>query len=371
MTLSWYSINIVHSDNNNIIFSGYFSVDNTTNLVTGFYETINGTTNLNNNLLLPTEPGIYDNYVIVANNNNPDTIYQVVIDNVTYTFTVVTNNLIFTNLFSGNVINLSIIDDGFHWWQYDNAYLKSWKQFDNGGILLNQISYLQNNNTTNYIGINLHANNFDDEQTTHIGSLGYYTSSSSNPTDINWVTIDVIYTINYLYTTCFKEGTKILTISGYKLIQDLKKGDLVKTLKDNYKAIDMIGKNEIYHLATTDRTKDQLYTCSVEKYSELFEDLVITGCHAILVDKFKDEKQKERTVNIYGGIYVTDNKYRLPACVDDRASVYDKQGTYTIYHFALENDNYYSNYGIYANGLLVETCSKRYLKELSNMTLIE
>ena len=26
---------------------------------------------------------------------------------------------------------------------------------------------------------------------------------------------------------------------------------------------------------------------------------------------------------------------------------------------------------IYANGLLVESCSKRYLKEISNMTLIE
>jgi hypothetical protein len=44
---------------------------------------------------------------------------------------------------------------------------------------------------------------------------------------------------------------------------------------------------------------------------------------------------------------------------------------YTIYHFALENDNYYMNYGVYANGLLVETCSKRYLTELSNMELIE
>jgi hypothetical protein len=27
------------------------------------------------------------------------------------------------------------------------------------------------------------------------------------------------------------------------------------------------------------------------------------------------------------------------------------------------------NYGVYANGLLVETCSKRYLKELSHMEL--
>jgi hypothetical protein len=28
------------------------------------------------------------------------------------------------------------------------------------------------------------------------------------------------------------------------------------------------------------------------------------------------------------------------------------------------------NYGIYANGLLVETCSKRYLSELSNMRIL-
>jgi hypothetical protein len=74
---------------------------------------------------------------------------------------------------------------------------------------------------------------------------------------------------------------------------------------------------------------------------------------------------------VNGLIYVTDGKYRLPACADPRASVYEIQGTYTIYHLALENDNYYMNYGIYANGLLVETCSKRYLKELANMTLIE
>jgi len=36
---------------------------------------------------------------------------------------------------------------------------------------------------------------------------------------------------------------------------------------------------------------------------------------------------------------------------------------------ALENNDYYMNYGIFANGLLVETTSKRYIKELSNMTL--
>jgi len=171
--------------------------------------------------------------------------------------------------------------------------------------------------------------------------------------------------------TCFKEDTKILTDKGYKAIQELRKGDLVKTLLNEYKPIDMIGKREIYHPALEERIKDQLYTCSQEEFPEVLEDLIITGCHCILVDNFKSEEEKKRVIELNGDTYVTDNKYRLPACVDNRTSVYERSGNYTIYHIALENDNYYTNYGIYANGLLVETCSKRYLKELSNMTLIE
>ena len=58
------------------------------------------------------------------------------------------------------------------------------------------------------------------------------------------------------------------------------------------------------------------------------------------------------------------------ACIDDRAKPYEVEGEFQIYHLALENDEYYENYGIYANGLLVETCSKRYLKELSGMRLL-
>ena len=174
--------------------------------------------------------------------------------------------------------------------------------------------------------------------------------------------------------TCFLEDSKILTNKGYIPIQDLRKGDLVKTLKHDYKAIDMIGKRTIYHPALKDRIKDQLYKCSKDNFNEIFEPLIITGCHSILVENSKasiDEKQIEKVKEINGGIYLTDDKLRIPACVDLRTSVYETPGTYTIYHLALENNNYVMNYGIYANGLLVETCSKRYLKELSNMILIE
>jgi hypothetical protein len=98
--------------------------------------------------------------------------------------------------------------------------------------------------------------------------------------------------------------------------------------------------------------------------------LFLTGGHSILVNEFKDN-QKNKVVELYGQVYVTDGKYRLPAFVDERATIYEKEGLHKIYHIALDNENYYMNYGIYANGLLVETCSKRYLKELSNMTLLE
>ena len=171
---------------------------------------------------------------------------------------------------------------------------------------------------------------------------------------------------------CFKEGSQILTDTGYKAIEMLRKGDLVKTSKNGFLPIDMIGKRVIYNPAEKERIKEQLYKCSKEQYPEVFEDLVITGCHSILVDRFASKEQREKAIEVNSGrLCITDKKYRLPACVDDRASVYEVKGDFTIYHIALENDDYYMNYGVYANGLLVETCSKRYLKELSKMELIE
>lgn len=195
----------------------------------------------------------------------------------------------------------------------------------------------------------------------------FYLSNETNGGGSGNVTINVVP--NPLI--CFKEDTKILTDKGYIPIQELRKGDLVKTLKHDFKPIDMIGKKEIYNLALKERINDQLYKCSQPEYPEIFEPLILTGNHSVLVDNFTSEEQREKVIEILGAIYITDGKYRLPVCSDHRSSIYEIPGTYTIYHFALENDNYYMNYGIYANGLLVETSSKRYLKELSNMDLID
>ena len=178
-----------------------------------------------------------------------------------------------------------------------------------------------------------------------------------------------------IYIPCFKEGTKILCLNPqmkeeYIPIQNIRKGYLIKTLKNGFVPVAMIGKSRIENPGNKERIKNCLYKCSKQKYSDLFEDLYITGCHSILVD-YLTEPQWNKTVDSLGKIFKTDDKYRLMAYLDDNAEPYEGSGTYTIWHLALENTDYYMNYGIYANGLLVESTSKRYMKELSGMELMD
>jgi len=163
---------------------------------------------------------------------------------------------------------------------------------------------------------------------------------------------------------CFKEDTKILCkingVETYMPIKDLTTGVLIKTAKHGFKPINMIGKQEISHIASKERIGDQLYVCTKEKYPELIEDLIITGGHAILVNNFKDNEEKQKVIQAYGELFITDDKYRLPASIDHKTKVYEIPGKYTVYHiYILSTTN--NNYGIYANGLLVESCFKKHL----------
>jgi hypothetical protein len=179
----------------------------------------------------------------------------------------------------------------------------------------------------------------------------------------------------YMYPSapCFLEGSTILCeVDGFETyvpVEELKKGTLVKTSLDGYKPVLLVGKGTLENPGNDYRTENRLYTCSVSKYPTLKEDLYITGGHSILEFPLT-ETQTERVLKHFGSkLYVTDKKYRLPACVDERAEPWNSEGTYTIWHFALEHSNETMNYGVYANGgLLVETCSINILKH-SNMEL--
>lgn len=186
---------------------------------------------------------------------------------------------------------------------------------------------------------------------------------------------------------CFKEDTKVLCFKDgketYIKVQDIRKGDLVKTLNNGYVPVNIIGTSILYNSGDDLREKDKLYVCSPCNYPSLTEDLVITGRHSILEDTLTT-KQKEETLEVLEAgklsddlvtgvldvLMTTDTKFRLMAFLDERATPFLEKGEFAIWHLALDNTNDSTNYGIYANGLLVESCSKRCLKELSNMTLV-
>ena len=262
-----------------------------------------------------------------------------------------TNTYMYISAVSGSIYQINLSDNTYV--SNTTSGISPWKIFLNNA---NNLMYIANNN-----------NSYDSIVTTNPFASPFLPIPISGPTGSTGSSGSTGSNV-----PCFLHNSKILTRKGYIPIQDLRNGDLVKTSLNGFKPIFMIGKRDINHPCSKERIKTQLYKCTEEKYPALFEDLIITGCHCILVDEFSNDEQREKAKEVHKGrTFVTDEKYRLPACADENASVYEVPGDYTIYHLALEHDDYFMNYGIYANGLLVESCSKRYLKEKSNMILIE
>jgi len=174
---------------------------------------------------------------------------------------------------------------------------------------------------------------------------------------------------------CFLEGSKILRFypenfsESYVPVESLRRGDLIKTVF-GYKPVYAIGHKTIPNPKSDANPSNRLYKFSKKSCSDVFKDLYITGEHCTLwesVDDAKHVKVKEHM----GDVYITENHYRVPAMLDDRAEPYDGEDVpVTIWHFALEHENECHNYGVWANGLLVESCSVEYLVEMANMELI-
>ena len=164
---------------------------------------------------------------------------------------------------------------------------------------------------------------------------------------------------------CFREGTTFITCLDPETKEDyecavelMKPGMFVKTYKHGYIKVEKLAYKTIQNPASPERTKNRLYQCARSKYPELYQDLFITGCHAILETKITEE-QVEQIREALGLLFFTDDKYRLIAMCDDRAEPYCEEGDFKVWHVCLEHYDDEMNYGIYANGLLVESCCKR------------
>jgi hypothetical protein len=302
---SWFSVDIYLEAGVPPIFKGYFSTDIKTNVINGFYETINGKTNFNENLLVTsgTKTGItYDGFTVYLLNEMT----------------------------------------------YDNGYLKTWKQFDWFGVMISKMSYY-----AEYTNIDFCSQNIGDETSTN---LGYIVS------DFNNFFISANFTIIPISDpTCFNEGTKILCLNKnleeeYIPIEKLQKGDLVKSYKHGYRKIDLIGKNTLVN--NPSKFNECMYKMEKTQENDLLEDLIVTGGHAILVDELGECEHENNS--IFGETSKIDEKYLLLSCVSKDFKKLEDTKLYTYYHLTLENnDDDEERFGIWANGILTETPSKK------------
>jgi surface protein len=175
---------------------------------------------------------------------------------------------------------------------------------------------------------------------------------------------DQEFTIMVKKPICFNQGTKILCFKNgkeqYISVEQLREGDQVKTLKHGYKKIIDMRKGTFKLNGLMDMGMYRM-----KKQGNMIADLEMTGLHAMLVDK--DDAKYADDIKRQGGLnkdkYFVDDKFRLRA---NQSHEFQQmaQKEYTIYSFALEEQQ--KQYGIWANGLLVET-TRRKMLEVSSM----
>jgi len=161
---------------------------------------------------------------------------------------------------------------------------------------------------------------------------------------------------------CFNKGTLIecLDESGsatYLPIESLKKGDLVNVYREGGLKISHIGKRNLKNGVDTHFTKNMY---KMKEAVDGFEKLVVTGGHSILVDELNEyELEHYKSINFLrgnGDIIKIKNKCLSLAGYSNKFEKIEDNEIYTYYHLVLDGEE--EQYGIWANGVLTETCSK-------------
>jgi hypothetical protein len=275
------------------IFNGYFSVDNTTNLVTAFYYE----NNFQENILGPINTN-------TPTWSNGDYLFQ---NTLPYTFT-------------------------------------------SNGVNITKFPYYSNQgDTSQYYNLALNSQVWLSSQ--------WQDGNDPNP----WYQSVIMNFTTISDPSCFNEGTKILCLNKnleeeYIPIENLRKGDLVKSYKHGYRKIDLIGKNPMIN--NPEKWWECMYKIEKTETNELIEDLIVTGGHAILVDDLGNYKKKND--KIFGKTPMIDNKYLLLSSVSNYFKKLENNNLYIYYHFILENNgNNDERFGVWANGILTETPSKK------------
>ena len=191
--------------------------------------------------------------------------------------------------------------------------------------------------------------------------------------------VNILYGVNSsnvfsfsLPLICFDSSTSILCLINneekYIPFRQLEKNILVKIyLKDNkyeYKEIDSIGYGEMIN--NPNKWNECMYELKNEKQDENlpFESLILTGGHSILVSSLTEDQEKKQKRNWRYNRMIED-KYLLLAHVNEKFEKIKNRNSYTYFHLILKSENKDERFGIWANGILTEICSKKTFKKIN------
>ena len=195
---------------------------------------------------------------------------------------------------------------------------------------------------------------------------------ASNSTGTTVYVINNLYNQVYQYIqpgTCLMENSKITSISGEINIQDLKKGDLIKTHTGKYVPVSHLGYSTINFNDNNNAFEIRMVPKNAFLNNLPSEDVYLTRMHSLL---FKPSETQNYTNNFYleytnyydnaikiegydKVLAVHCNKCKYPY-FNSLKEKYGELGKY--YHIVLLDKDSNKEYGIYTSGLLVESCSK-------------
>lgn len=156
--------------------------------------------------------------------------------------------------------------------------------------------------------------------------------------------------------TCFLEGTEILCLidneEKYIKIEDINNDTMIKTYKHGYKKLLYKSHQKVRNNIVCMK-KDSLDT------NIPFNDLKVTTGHSMLLDNLTDDEITE--IEKWNPVKKIDDKFLILSRVSKYFEEYDTKELNNVYHLILEADDLDTQYGIYANGVLMESMSKRFL----------
>ena len=179
----------------------------------------------------------------------------------------------------------------------------------------------------------------------------------------------------YVFSTdplpcCFSEGTRILGLTAqlkeeYRLVQDLLIGDFIKSYLHGYRKVSKILKGSFVNNPTEHGVANCMYIMSKTEDNGLIEDLTLTRNHGVLVEKLTEDEEKKVDKN---NLPIIDGLLSIITSDSDKFEKVEDTNVYNYYHFSLDGDGDNDRrFGVYANGLLVETPSNNMMDGAMNI----